>query len=246
MAADVNDQVEDYTDRTDEIDEPGEQPAWSRAVIIGATLVVVLLIGATVGMLLTRSLTDEPAASPGAGSVEVGFAQDMSVHHLQAVTMANWARDHTTDTQVKQLAFDIESSQTEQVGRMKGWLMLWDQPEQTTGAYMQWMTEPMTHGGQMSMVNTAPANGAPMPGMATDVELSKMRSLTGKALDIDFLQLMLRHHQGGTAMAQYAQDHSSSSVVRSLTRSILASQGAEIDLMKQMLQARGAAPLPAA
>jgi uncharacterized protein (DUF305 family) len=242
MATDVDDQVED---QTDEMDEPGEQPAWSRAVIIGATLVVVLLIGATVGMLLTRSLADEPAATPGAGSVEVGFAQDMSVHHLQAVTMANWARDHTTDPQVKQLAFDIESSQTEQVGRMKGWLMIWDQPEQTTGAYMQWMTEPMTHGG-MSMANISPANGAAMPGMATDSELSKMRGLTGKALDVDFLQLMLRHHQGGTAMAQYAQDHSSSSVVQALTKSILTSQGAEMTLMQQMLQARGAQPLPAA
>jgi len=242
MAADVDDQVEDHTGETD---EPGEQPAWSRAVIIGATLVVVLLIGATVGMLLTRSLADEPAATPGTGSVEVGFAQDMSVHHLQAVTMANWARDHTTDPQVKQLAFDIESSQTEQVGRMKGWLMIWDQPEQTTGAYMQWMTEPMTHGG-MSMANTSPANGAAMPGMATDSELSKMRGLTGKALDVDFLQLMLRHHQGGTAMAQYAQDHSSSSVVQALTKSILISQGAEMTLMQQMLQARGAQPLPAA
>ena len=40
--------------------------------------------------------------------------------------------------------------------------------------------------------------------MATDAELAKMRTLTGRALDIDFLQLMLRHHQGGSAMAQYA------------------------------------------
>jgi uncharacterized protein (DUF305 family) len=243
MVTDVNDQVEDHTGA---IDEPADQPAWSRAVIIGAALVAVLLIGATVGMLLTRSLTDEPVASPAAGSVEVGFAQDMSVHHLQAVTMANWARDHTTDPEVKQLAFDIESTQTEQVGRMKGWLMLWDQPEQTTGAYMRWMTEPMTHGGQMSMVNTAPANGAPMPGMATNADLSKLRGLTGKALDVDFLQLMLRHHQGGTSMAQYAQDHSNSSVVQALTRSILVSQSAEMDQMKLMLQARGAMPLPAA
>jgi uncharacterized protein (DUF305 family) len=220
------------------------QPTWSRAVIIGASLVAVLLLGATIGMLLTRSLTTTPAALPGAGSVEVGFAQDMSVHHLQAVTMANWARDHSSDPEVRQLAFDITGIQTEQVGRMKGWLMIWDQPEQTTGAYMQWMTDPMAHahGGQANM---SPGDGALMPGMASTAELTKMRSLTGKALDVDFLQLMLRHHQGGTSMVQYAQDHSSSSAVKALTRSILVSQGSEIDLMTQMLKSRGAAPLPA-
>jgi uncharacterized protein (DUF305 family) len=223
-----------------------ERPAWSRWVVIGGTLVAVLLIGAAIGMFATR-LTDGDSATsstPGAGSVEVGFAQDMSVHHLQAVTMANWARDHTTDPEVKQLAFDIESTQTEQVGRMKGWLMLWDQPEQTTGAYMTWMTEPMGHAG-MQMPTSSPAGGAPMPGMATDEDLAKMRTLSGKALDIDFLQLMLRHHQGGTAMAQYAQDHSSLPALKALTTSMLTSQGAEMDQMKLMLQARGAKPLPA-
>ncbi|MFI5608935.1 DUF305 domain-containing protein [Amycolatopsis sp. NPDC051903] len=229
-----------------DVEEPGgERPAWSRWVIIGGAMLAVLLIGAAIGVFATR-LTDgddAAAATPGAGSVEVGFAQDMSTHHLQAVTMANWARDHTTDPEVKQLAFDIESTQTEQVGRMKGWLMLWDQPEQATGAYMTWMTEPMGHG--MTMPTSSPANGAPMPGMATDAELTKLRSLSGRAMDVYFLQLMLRHHEGGTAMAQYAQEHSSLPAVKALCQSILTSQGAEMDQMKLMLQARGAQPLPA-
>ncbi|MDT8911663.1 DUF305 domain-containing protein [Amycolatopsis sp. PS_44_ISF1] len=225
--------------------ETGERPNWSRWVVIGGALLAVLLIGAAIGMFATRLTDGGPSASaPGAGSVEVGFAQDMSVHHLQAVTMANWARDHTTDPEVKQLAFDIESTQTDQVGRMKGWLMLWDQPEQTTGAYMTWMSEPMGHAG-MAMPTSAPAGGAPMPGMATDAELAKLRTLSGRALDVDFLQLMLRHHQGGTAMAEYAQAHSNLPALKQLTVSMLASQGAEMDQMKLMLQARGAQPLPA-
>ena len=114
----------------DQVSSP-EQPTWSRWVIIGGTLLAVLLIGATAGMFLTRTIDgDSAAATPAAGSVEVGFAQDMSTHHLQAVTMAGWARDHSTDPEIRQLAFDIERTQLEQVGRMKGWLMLWDQPEQ--------------------------------------------------------------------------------------------------------------------
>ncbi|MET8849465.1 DUF305 domain-containing protein [Amycolatopsis sp. NPDC004625] len=231
-------------------EEPVEQPTWSRWVIIGGTLLAVLLIGATAGMFLTRALDDSPAATPAAGSVEVGFAQDMSTHHLQAVTMAGWARDHSTDPEIRQLAFDIERTQLEQVGRMKGWLMLWDQPEQAIGAPMQWMTEPMSGHGDMpgmsmAPVSVNPAGSALMPGMATDAELAKLRSLSGKQLDVFFLQLMLRHHQGGTAMAQYAASHSSLPALKALVNSIMTSQGAEMDQMKLMLSSRGAQPLPA-
>jgi uncharacterized protein (DUF305 family) len=228
--------------------EPEEAPArssLSRPVVIGATVVAVLLLGAVIGMFLTqRALNSAGPATPAAGSVEVGFAQDMSVHHLQAVTMANWARDHSTDPQVRQLAFDIQSTQLEQVGRMKGWLMLWGQPEQTTGAYMAWMPQGGHEMAGMPMpASSALPADAPMPGMATNAELAKLRSLSGKDLDVYFLQLMLRHHQGGTAMAQYAHDHTSVPAVKTLTQSILDSQGAEMVLMKQMLTARGAQPL---
>ncbi|UOX88785.1 DUF305 domain-containing protein [Amycolatopsis sp. FBCC-B4732] len=226
--------------------EATEQPTWSRWVIIGGTLLAVLLIGATAGMFLTRAIDDAPAATPAAGSVEVGFAQDMSTHHLQAVTMAGWARDHSTDPEIRQLAFDIERTQLEQVGRMKGWLMLWDQPEQPIGAPMKWMTEPMQGHDGMTMGTSSlnPGAGPLMPGMATEAELAKLRSLSGKQLDVYFLQLMLRHHQGGTSMAQYAAAHSNLTALQALIRSILTSQGAEMDQMKLMLSNRGAQPLP--
>ncbi|WP_410613219.1 DUF305 domain-containing protein [Amycolatopsis sp. lyj-109] len=223
------------------------QPTWSRWVIIGGTLLAVLLIGATAGMFLTRAVDEPAAATPAAGSVEVGFAQDMSTHHLQAVTMAGIARDRTTDPQIKQLSFDIERTQVEQVGRMKGWLMLWDQPEQPIGAPMQWMTEPMTGHDGMSMAPSSvnPAGGPLMPGMATDTDLKKLRSLSGQAFDVFFLQLMLRHHEGGASMAQYAAAHSTLPALKALVNSILTSQGAEVDQIKLMLTGRGAQPLPA-
>ncbi|NIH82110.1 DUF305 domain-containing protein [Amycolatopsis viridis] len=230
-------------DESPAADRPGPRP-----VVIGATVVVVLLVGAVLGMFLTQlALRPDSSATPAAGSVEAGFAQDMSVHHLQAVTMASWERDHTTDPELKQLAFDIESTQREQVGRMKGWLMLWGQPEQATGAPMSWMTSDAGHGHMAMAPTTAAAggsDGAVMPGMATNTELAKLRSLSGRELDVYFLQLMLRHHQGGTEMAQYAHDHTTVAAVKALTQSILTSQGAEMTQMRTMLTARGAQPLP--
>ncbi|NIH85105.1 DUF305 domain-containing protein [Amycolatopsis granulosa] len=230
-------------DESPAADRPGPRP-----VVLGATVVVVLLVGAVLGMFLTQlALRPDSSATPAAGSVETGFAQDMSVHHLQAVTMASWERDHTTDPELKQLAFDIESTQREQVGRMKGWLMLWGQPEQAAGAPMTWMTSDAGHGHMAMAPPTAAAggsDGAVMPGMATNTELARLRSLSGRDLDVYFLQLMLRHHQGGTEMAQYAHDHTTVAAVKALTQSILTSQGAEMTQMRTMLAARGAQPLP--
>ncbi|PXY26745.1 DUF305 domain-containing protein [Prauserella endophytica] len=219
-----------------------ETPGWSRVLIFGAATLAVLLIGATIGLVLAQAVGDEEQPVPTAGSVDVGFAQDMSVHHLQAVTMANWARDHSTDPAIVQLAFDIASTQTEQVGRMKGWLMLWQQPEEPLGEYMTWMTEPggHQHGGGPG----GDSSGGPMPGMATEQELRKLRSLSGRELDVYFLQLMLRHHQGGTEMAEYGKEHAAVGAVRTLADSILKSQVPEANLMRQLLAKRDAEPLP--
>ncbi len=46
----------------------------------------------------------------------------MSTHHGQAVTMASYERDNTSDPALKVLAYDIEGQQSFQIGEMQGWL----------------------------------------------------------------------------------------------------------------------------
>jgi uncharacterized protein (DUF305 family) len=84
-----------------------------------------------------------------------------------------------------------------------------------------------------------------MPGMATDSEISTLQGLTGAASDTYFLQLMIRHHQGGVPMMQYAAEHATSPVVRNFASKMAQSQESEISVMTQMLAERGAQPLPA-
>ncbi|MGH3520377.1 MAG: DUF305 domain-containing protein [Haloechinothrix sp.] len=212
-------------------------PTWARALIFGAAALTMLLIGATVGLLIGRLGGVDQAAGPTPGPADVGFSQDMSVHHLQAVTMGNWVRDHSTDPAVRQLGFDIASTQLGQAGQMQGWLTLWEEPEQATGPMMSWMSGHSGH----SEVPSSP--GAAMPGMATNDELAKLRSLSGERLDVYFLQLTLRHHMGGVAMAEYAVEHARIPAVRRLAESMLESQGAEMAIMRGMLADRGAQPL---
>ncbi len=239
---------------TDELDEVAEEElpsgpvsATTRVLVLAAAAVAILLLGAAVGLLIKLPGSDS-SNNPGPGSVEVGFAQDMSLHHEQAVTMANWARDHTQDPQLRQLAFDIQSTQEDQSGRMRGWLMLWGQPEQSpTGRYMSWMAGPSDGMAGMPGMNgnQMPTNGVDhMPGYATQAEISKLQSMSGPDMDGYFLQLMMRHHLGGAPMAQFAASHSTVSAVRVLAENMLKSQDSEVQLMKQMMAAKNIQPLP--
>jgi uncharacterized protein (DUF305 family) len=88
-------------------------------------------------------------------------------------------------------------------------------------------------------------DGALMPGMATTTEMTKLRSLSGKVLDVFFLQLIIRHHQGGLPMARYASGHVRVDYVQELAGKIVSAQTNEIVTMEQMLRERGGTPLPA-
>ncbi|WP_439659466.1 DUF305 domain-containing protein [Lentzea sp. HUAS TT2] len=211
--------------------EPSQGVNWSRRAIAAAVGIALVLLGAAGGITLGHS--SSPAAPT---AVDIGFSQDMSVHHLQAVQMANLATGRSEDTDVRQLAFDIGSSQLEQVGRMKGWLSSWGELEQApAGKLMMWMS-----GDHQSM--SGMDNGR-MPGMATSQELARLRGMNGKEFDVLFLQLMTRHHEGGSAMSRYAADKASVPVVQSLANAIASSQETEVKTLKSMLTARNAQPL---
>jgi uncharacterized protein (DUF305 family) len=213
-------------------------PRWVRPFIAVGVALGLLLIGAAGGLLLGLPGAAAPAL-PAADSVDVGFAQDMTVHHQQAVEMASWERDHTSDPVLTQLAADIEATQTAQIGRMQGWLELWGAAALPVGGHMAWMTDPAAHDSHQA----APV--ATMPGMASAAELTELRATTGPPLDVLFLQLMLRHHEGGATMLSYGSENAALPQVRNLARQMLSSQTAESDYLRQLLAERGGTPLPA-
>jgi uncharacterized protein (DUF305 family) len=243
-------------------DSPGDvttpRPGLSRGItilLLVAAAVVLLLVGATLGLALSGVFRSEPT-TPDSSSVDAGFARDMIVHHDQGVLMAHYAEKNTTDPEIDVMAYDIGYTQTDQIGQMQGWLSLWDLPESGDGTHMGWMGAAVDSHGMAMGAATAPSaspagSGAAaaevplMPGMATASEISKLQGLTGAASDTYFLQLMVRHHQGGAPMMQYAAEHATSPVVRNFASKMAQSQAAEISVMTQMLAERGAQPLPA-
>jgi uncharacterized protein (DUF305 family) len=197
-------------------------------LVVLAVVTAIALVAAGAGLAVAAGLGGGKA--PGDSSVDVGFARDMSTHHVQATEMAQVVRDTGTDPEVRLMAFDIETQQLGQVGQMRGWLDGWGRSPQSSGPQMAWMGHSVEPGGLM-------------PGMATPAEMTKLRSLSGRALDVFFLQLMIKHHRGGLEMAQYGAQHASSDYVRQLADKIAKAQQAEVVTMERMLRARGAQPL---
>jgi len=194
--------------------------------ILMAALVAMLLVGAAVGMLISTARTGGEDAAPDANSVDVGFAQDMQVHHAQAVEMADLLLDRSTDDEVRQLARVIMLGQQAQIGELRGWLEVWDRPVTTTKPAMRWAGH---HGGHTV---------GEMPGLASDEEMDQLTAATGPDADVLFLNLMIRHHKGGVHMAQIAAADASKPIVREVAQGISDSQTAEITLLHQLLEPR--------
>jgi uncharacterized protein (DUF305 family) len=165
--------------------------------------------------------------------IDIGFAQAMIEHHDQAVTMAGIVLlGRGASPEVRALASDIEVVQLQQIGMMQGWLSLWDAPPVASGSPMAWMSARSMPGMVMAPGSTM---AGPMPGMASQPELGALARARGHALDVRFLELMLRHHQGGVLMARDAAAHARVPQVRALAEQMVVDQTQEIGLMGALL-----------
>ncbi|MDR3414600.1 MAG: DUF305 domain-containing protein [Nevskia sp.] len=75
-----------------------------------------------------------------------------------------------------------------------------------------------------------------MPGLATNDELNRLRSLDGDPRDRLFLQLMTRHHQGALPMAHFAAHNAGTTAVRTLATQIEVQQLEELGVMAMLQQ----------
>ena len=189
---------------------------------IASLLVMVILIG--IGVFAFQMFPRDP----GNNSVEAGFARDMMAHHGQAVQMAIAIRDRTEDEQLFYMSTDIMLTQQSEIGIMNGWLMSWGLGTSGDEVPMTWMGHATT---------------GLMPGMATQDQVAQLSTLPVDQAEVLFLQLMIRHHQGGVDMAQAIIDRSDNQMVKDVAQQMIVVQDAEIAVMNQMLEERGEAPI---
>jgi uncharacterized protein (DUF305 family) len=198
-------------------------------------LVLAVLLAAAVGAIAALLIAPR-WSTPGDDSAEAGFARDMATHHAQAVEMSFVIRDKSADDQLRTLAYDIIVTQSTQRGVFMGWLQEWGLPQASRRPRMAWMP------GHAGMAGEAGHGVAQMHGMASDDELRRLRTAEGVDAEVLFLQLMIRHHEGGVLMARALMGQSQRDGIVQIARSIEEGQAAEVAQMTAMLAKRAARP----
>src|SRR5207253_1821274 len=114
--------------------------------------------------------------------------------------------------ELRTLASDIIVTQSTQRGIFMGWLQQWGLPQASARSRMAWMP-----GHAHMAMGSAPVL---MHGMASDRELQQLARVSGIDAEIAFLQLMIRHHEGGVIMARAIADLSTRREVVQMAKSI--------------------------
>jgi uncharacterized protein (DUF305 family) len=195
-------------------------------LMAAAVLVVALALGYTAGAVFGGP------SYPGDSSPEAGFARDMSEHHAQAVELGMIAFQHATLSEVRELGGDIALTQQGQIGEMQTWLRTWGLSPNTTHLPMAWMP-----GG-----HEAVTPGHLMPGMATAAEVARLRAAKGRAVDVLFCQLMLKHHLGGIHMVEGILALTHDQRVHDLAQGMKDGQLREVDALRSLLTKLGGQP----
>ena len=221
--ADVDRPVPPIDEDDDDGGDDGAAPWWHspwRLVVLGVAL---LFLGGSIGYFITQ----RSERHPGAGSVDVGFLQDMRYHHDQATQMSLAYLQKPAaeqDPALRTIAAEILLEQQLEAGAMVQLLHEYGQPEANeSGTGMAWMSMPVPI--------------AQMPGMATPENIAALKAASGRDADILFCKLMIAHHQGGLHMAEYAAGQAKESRVRDLATSMMKGQADEIVELQQ-IQAR--------
>lgn len=151
-------------------------------------------------------------SSPDAASApyDLQFLDTMIEHHQDAVDMAKPIVEKTDNAELKAFAKKIIADQNKEISQMKEWRKKW-------------------FAGKPAAMN------AEMPGMMDSMrgmKMKKMEAAGGKQLDLRFLDMMTKHHQGAITMSNEALDKAEREEIKTLANQIIKAQEAEIKQMQ--------------
>jgi uncharacterized protein (DUF305 family) len=204
--------VHDETTDAPPPDAAGPDDAWPRDRRPTWMQVLVLAVACMfVGGAATYWWEQRPARPNDA---DVGFYDDMSVHHQQAIEMAQQYLQRGNDRVMRVIASGIVFGQAGDIRVMQNALAAWHKTPDTAVA-MEWMGTPVPETEQ--------------PGMATRSQLQRLDAARGRTLDDVFSRLMINHHAGGIHMANAEAELGHIGSAREFAANIASAQRQEID-----------------
>ncbi|MBV8966551.1 MAG: DUF305 domain-containing protein [Mycobacteriaceae bacterium] len=157
------------------------------------------------------SASQESSEAANHNAHDIAFARAMVTDEGQATQMAQMVPTNTTNPQVIALANQITGTEIPEVQAFRTWLM-------------QWQDDP-----------SGSSDEVPVAGMVEQATIDRLQSLTGAEFDRLWLTAMTAHQRGAIAVAQDEVAHGRNADVLYLARSIIGTQQAQIDAMKQLL-----------
>jgi uncharacterized protein (DUF305 family) len=205
-------------------DEPDEsidrRPSWPQIVLLA--LACLFAGGAAVYWWEQRP--------PRPNAADVGFYDDMTVHHQQAIDMSIDYLEHGKDRVLRQMANEIVLFQAGDIRTMQTAISDWHKDPNDDVA-MAWMGSPVPEDRQ--------------PGMATSQEMERLAVARGSDLDELVTRLMINHHAGGAHMAdaevRLGRDHDAVKFATAMA----SGQRMEIEEMNHIRRRLGFAPVAA-
>ena len=157
--------------------------------------------------LVLLALTTSCATNSEFSGEDLMFAQMMIPHHEQAIEMSDLALQNSNNAVIRDLATKISGEQAPEIALMKSW------SDSQMGSQM----------------------GHMMNGRLSDDEIRELEKAQGAEFDRLFLEGMIKHHEGAIDMAEDVKDSTNQEVAK-LAKSIISSQRAEIEYMKELLK----------
>ena len=166
------------------------------------------LAGAPAGGAGRVDLTSASTAAPApsAANFEIKFLTDMIDHHHMAVMMGEICVGKAIHEELRSLCQDIIAAQTREIEQMQTWLQQWYEISH----------EPEMKPGDMKMMD-------------------RLASLSGAAFEIEFMEMMIKHHEKAIKEGRRCLDKAYHAELRSLCENIIRSQSQEIALMQTWL-----------
>ncbi|WP_169950084.1 DUF305 domain-containing protein [Microbispora sp. H11081] len=167
-----------------------------------------------------------PAAEAGPVAADVRFAEAMIPHHRQALEMAGLAAGRTENPLVTAVASRVADGQRPEIAAMESWLRALGR------------TPPPGHDHGTSDQGTGD-QGTGGYGMASEEELTRLRTARGRAFDELFLTLMIRHHEGAVRMAAEELRQGRDRTMRTMAQDVVSGQQIEIARMRGLQRRPG-------
>ncbi len=164
-------------------------------------------------------ISGEPA---GHNADDVSFATNIIAHNRQAIELTELVPDRSANPELAALASRIAAEQQPEINIMNVFLVQWNEnPE---------LGVDPSDGEGHAQHSQAPA------GMVDSATMEKLKALRGSEFDKLWLRSMIGHSQGVVETANAEIDNGVNVDAVAMAKSMAATQEAEIDQLKQMLE----------